>query len=266
MLENDRGFFSAFGQLDSEKIAMLEAALGETAENSTGRAMILATYCQELTFATPLERRLQLAEEAISAARAAGDPTTVVRVLNRVDGPLRAPRELARSLARSAEAQERADSIGDPVLRFWAATARRVAAAQARDLSEVDRCLRTTEELAQAVGQPTMSWVDTYARATRVLLAGELELAEQMANWAFEIAQEGDEPDAFPVLAAHSCRSARSGEPWGRWCPSSNKLSMKIRDSRSSGRCWPPPTSKLTIHTSHAPFLRRRPGRASLCR
>jgi hypothetical protein len=35
-----------------------------------------------------------------------------------------------------------------------------------------------------------------------VLLAGELASAEQLANRAFEIGQDGDEPDAFPVLAA----------------------------------------------------------------
>ena len=246
---------------------MLEAALGETAENSTGRAMILATYCQELTFVSLLERRLQLAEEAISAARAAGDPTTVVRVLNRVDGPLRAPRELARSLARSAEAQERADSIGDPVLRFWAATAWRVAAAQARDLSEVDRCLRTTEELAQAVGQPTMSWVSPTPELPGC--CWRARIWNWLSRWPTGLLRsprKGTSRTLFPSWPRNSCRSARSGEPWGRWCPSSNKLSMKIRDSRSSGRCWPPPTSKLTIHTSHAPFLRRRPGRASLCR
>ena len=202
VLENDRGFFSAFGQLDTEKVAMLEAALEQSPENSADRALVLATYCQELTFASPLPRRLHLAEEAIFAARATGDPTTLVRVLNRVDGPLRVPQELARSLARSAEAQQHADAIADPVLRFWAATSRRTAAAQAGDLAEVDRCLRITEQLAQSVGQPTMTWVSTYARATRVLLAGELGLAEQLANQAFQIGSEGDEPDAFPVLAA----------------------------------------------------------------
>jgi tetratricopeptide (TPR) repeat protein len=202
VLENDRGFFSAYGQLDTEKVALLEAALQQPAENSAERALVLATYCQELTFASPLALRLQLAENAISVARSTGNPTTVVRVLNRVDGPLRVPQELARSLERSEEAQQCADAMGDPVLRFWAATARRVAAAQAGDLAEVDRCLGIMEELARSVGQPTLSWVNIYARATRVLLAGELAMAEQLANWAFEIGSDGDEPDAFPVLAA----------------------------------------------------------------
>jgi hypothetical protein len=202
VLENDRGFFSAFGQLDVEKVALLEAALEQTPENSAQRAMVLATYCQELTFDSPLERRQLLSEEALTTARASGDATTVVRVLNRVDAPLRVPHELERSLMRSAEALEGAETIGDPVLQFWAAGSRKAAAAQAGDFVEVDRCMRIAEGLALSVGQPTMLWTHTYATATRVLMAGELDRAEQIAHRAFEIGSSGGEPDAFAVLAS----------------------------------------------------------------
>ena len=202
VLENDRGFFSVFGHLDSEKVAMLEAALAYSPEGSVEHAMVLATYCQELTFGSPLEVRLHFAEQALSAARASGDAATIARVLNRIDGPLRVPQELEHSLERSAEAQECADAIGDPVLRFWAATSRRASAAEAGDLAEVDRCMRLTEDLAHSVGQPTMVWTNAYASATRALVAGELDRAGQLANRAFEIGSEGGEPDAFGVFAA----------------------------------------------------------------
>ena len=202
VLENDRGFFSAFGHLDREKVAMLEAALERAPTNSPERAMVLATYCQELTFESSLERRQELAEEALSAARASGDAMTVVRVLNRVDAPLRVPQELERSLIRSAEALEGAEAIGDAVLQFWAAASRKAAAAQAGDFDEVDRCMHITEGLALSVGQPTMLWTHTYATATRALLAGELDKAEHIAHRAFDIGSDGGEPDAFAVLAS----------------------------------------------------------------
>ena len=161
VLENDRGFFSAFGQLDGEKVAMLKAALEYSHKNSAQRAMVLATYCQELAFDSPLERRQLLAEEALSTARASGDATTVVRVLNRVDAPLRVPQELQRSLIRSAEALEGAEAIGDPVLLFWAAASRKASAAQAGDFAEVDRCMRIAEGLA-TFRRPTHDAVDTH--------------------------------------------------------------------------------------------------------
>ena len=101
---------------------------------------MLATLCTELTYGSPLERRQALADEALAIAESSGDDATIVRVLNDVSFPLRVPPLLEQSLARSADALERAERVGDPVLLFWAAQLRAQHAARAGDIDEMDRC------------------------------------------------------------------------------------------------------------------------------
>jgi hypothetical protein len=56
-LANNRGFFSAAGALDAEKVEMLETALDQLSADSPDRALVLATLCAELCYGSPLERR-----------------------------------------------------------------------------------------------------------------------------------------------------------------------------------------------------------------
>ena len=83
-LANNRGFFSAAGVIDADKVEILELALDRLAADHPDRALVLATLCAELTYGSPLERRQALADEAIAIAEASGDDATIVRVLNHV--------------------------------------------------------------------------------------------------------------------------------------------------------------------------------------
>jgi tetratricopeptide (TPR) repeat protein len=201
-LANDRGTYTKAGSLDLEKIGILELALSRLSSNDPDRPLVLATLCQELTFGSSLERRVALAEEAMVTAERLGDQGTIVRVLNHVSDPLRVPELLEQSLARSARALALAEQLGDPVLHYWAASVRRIAAAGAGDIDEVDRCLETSRSLTERLDQPTLTWVQTYGTADRVLVAGDLDKAEQYANEALEIGTDGGEPDAIAVFGA----------------------------------------------------------------
>ena len=202
MLANDRGRCSKFGTIDAEKVEMLELALERLPDQAPQRALVLGALCQELTFGTTLERRLSLANEAISLAGRSGDKATKVRVLNHVSEALRVPQLLEQSLGRSSEALAEADYVGDPALQFWATVDRRIAAALPGDIEEMDRCLELSEGLARKLRQPMLTWIQTYATATRILLAGDLDKAEEMATEAFQIGTEGGEPDAAGVFSA----------------------------------------------------------------
>ena len=75
-LANNRGWFSSMGQLDVEKIDVIEAALDALpGGDSPERSRLLATLCSELIFHSPLERRLALADEAKAIVRRLGDRT-----------------------------------------------------------------------------------------------------------------------------------------------------------------------------------------------
>ena len=91
-LANSRGWFSALGQVDAEKVDVIEAALDALPEtDSPERARLLATLCSELNYHSPLERRLALADEAKAIARRLGDRATFVDVVHTCATALMAP-------------------------------------------------------------------------------------------------------------------------------------------------------------------------------
>ncbi len=154
-MANDRGF-SVLGTVDADKVEILEVALDRLPEDHPDRALVLAKLCQDLTYGSPLERRQALAEEAIAIAEASGDDATIVRVLNHISYPLLVPPLLDQSLSISADAMARAERLGDPVLRFWAASQRHTAAGCSGNIDEVDRCLELLGELSAQLNQPTL--------------------------------------------------------------------------------------------------------------
>ena len=83
-----------------------------------------------------------------------GDDATIVRVLNNVSFPLAMPQLLAQSLEWSAEALQRAERLGDPVLLFWAAHVRALHAISAGDIAEMERCFEIAWSLAERLDQP----------------------------------------------------------------------------------------------------------------
>ena len=109
-LANDRGWMSSGGNIDADKVAVLEMALGRLPAEDPDRALVLATLCAELTLGSPLETRRALADEAITIAKASGDDAVMVRVLNHLYFPLRVPSLLEESLVWTADALMRVRS------------------------------------------------------------------------------------------------------------------------------------------------------------
>jgi tetratricopeptide (TPR) repeat protein len=196
-LANDTGFLSKAGVIDTDKVAILETALERLPTEHPDRALVLAHLCSELSFGSSLERRRALAEEAVTTAKSSGDDATVARVLVHVLLALSVPPLLEQSLTWAAEALVRARRAGDPVLLFWAADRRGLAAARSGDIDELDRCIALQGSLAAQVKQPTMMWIYGVELATRELIAGNADRGEHLATEARQIGTDGGEPDAF---------------------------------------------------------------------
>ena len=195
-LATHRGLFSNFGAIDDERVAIFEEALARIPHDDPDRALILATYCLEVVVGTSLERRQELADEALAIAEATDDDAIIVRVLNNVAYALMAPPMLATALVRTADALERAERLGDPVLQFFALNWRRQACAQAGDIAEMDRCTEKMRGLTEAIDQPLLTWVHTFGLAWIALIKGETDLAEQLATEALVVGTESGQPDA----------------------------------------------------------------------
>ena len=196
VLANSRGWYSASGLVDWDKVSLLELALDRLPASGRERALVLATLCSELAFSDSLGHRLALAEEALSMARAENDEATLVRILNLLVFPHLVPSLLERSLEWSAEALERAERVGDPLLLFSAALYRATVATRAGEIAEVDRCLGLASELVAELNQPSLNWEYTFHRAKRAQIAGHIEEAELLASTALQIGTECGEPDA----------------------------------------------------------------------
>ena len=201
-LANNRGWASAIGTIDADKVEILEIALGRLSTDDLDRALVLATLCSELAHGSPLDRRQALADEAVAIAQANGDDAVIVRVLNHVSLPLQVPSLLEQSLDRSADALVRAERVGDPVLLDYAAIWRAITACRAADIEELDRCVEIARGLVEQLDQPHLTWGNTFMRAQRAIIAGDTDRAEQLATEALQIGTDTGEPDAAIFFGA----------------------------------------------------------------
>jgi class 3 adenylate cyclase len=212
-IANNRGFFSSFGAIDPDKVAVLQSALERLNRDDPRRALVLATYCLEIVVGSPLELRRQLADEALTIARHTDDDAVIVSVLNNVAYPLMVPTLLDLSLERTAEAIARVQHLEDPFLEFFALHWRGQVVCQAGDFAERHERIDTMGRLAARLNQPMLSWVHLIRGVESALIEGDLELAERAATTALEVGTAGGQPDAgfiygAQLLVVHRMRGA----------------------------------------------------------
>ncbi len=199
---NSRGFFGAVEAVDTDKIHIMETALDKLAADDPKRALVLGALCEELTWDSSTERREELANEAFRIAYATGDDGVIVRVANSLFVPLFVPWGLEDSMTRTADALNRAERLGDPVMLFFAASWRAQCGLRAGDVTEMDRCLAIAGALAEQLDQATLNWTHTMGLGMRAIVAGDPDRVEQLANRAFEIGTEAGQPDAALYFGA----------------------------------------------------------------
>ncbi len=203
-LANQRGTVSSVGTIDAERIAMLERALSAVdGRDSQAGALLLASLAAELTFSGDIARIRVIADSAESMARRLGDDATVLRVLNLTFLARWVPDGLERNAAASHEALLLADQVGDPFARFWAALNRVYAMASGVDRRELDAAMDLAELVAREIGQPYPTWSVLYMRCMQVLLNGDADEADRLANDALQISSDSGQPDAFVVYGAN---------------------------------------------------------------
>jgi class 3 adenylate cyclase len=206
-LANNRGFASAFGEVDAERIAAIERALElDRGSDPARRARLLALQAMELQFDPDHERRRALADEAVALARTAGD----VRILPYVlrdhfhavwsADTLRARRATAREMVALAQAGD------DPLARIWAVDRTLHAAAEAGLLARARESSELLLALTAALGQPGLRWHATYCAAGLAQTRGDLDEAGRLAEAAMGLGQQaGEEIDAVVVLVGQRC-------------------------------------------------------------
>jgi len=200
-LANNRGWYSAGGVLDADRIEVLEMALARLSTEDRDRPLVLATLCSELAIGTSLERRQALADEALTLATASGDDAVILRVLNCIFYALNVPVLLEQAMSRTADAIARAERVDDSMARFLALRTRHIVAYVAGDIEEMDRCIAAMGLVAEQLDQPMMHWTVAYARATQALISGDIEMAEEFVFRALQLGTDSGQPDTNVFFA-----------------------------------------------------------------
>jgi hypothetical protein len=204
VLATSRGFFSAAGVVDEERIQALRAALDSVGEHDTvARASLLATLSAELLFGDDLAERKWLIREAVAMARRVGDDTVLVRALNIFTAMQTDIFDLDGMLAMAREALEIAERVDDPALATMAASGLHVLACRAGDRIVADAALARQIEHTERARQPLLTFVLANALAFRAIGEGRLDDGEELADDMVKVGSESGQPDTLVWMAGH---------------------------------------------------------------
>ena len=196
-LANSRGMMpSSAVQVDPERVAALEAALSASVvADSVERDRLLASLGLELTASMERKRRVRLSDEALAMARRLGDDATLTHVLTVRFYTLNSPDTLATRLSDTGELVEFAERLGDPAAVALAHFVRARAQTEHGGIEEARADLDVAERIAGELGQPTLRWYTTWARAAHFLLSARMAEAESFAMEAGRLAEVTGQPD-----------------------------------------------------------------------
>lgn len=199
-LENSRGWVARSGEVDGERVEMLEAAVAAAPPDSADVPVLRAQLASELAFADDWPRVSTLVDEALATARERGDLPTLARVLNWACPAMLASIDTPRRMWDLTEELEGlATELGDPGLRWTAAWIRHVAAIMLGDVDEVDRANVNMSAVADQLGQPVLQWAAAYHECVRQLLRGDTAAVEAAAYHAAGLGHEIGQPDAAMI-------------------------------------------------------------------
>jgi DNA-binding SARP family transcriptional activator/class 3 adenylate cyclase len=196
-LANSRsGSYSWVGVVDAERVAVLDSALGQTAETDTAtRARLLANLGVEVYWSADRDPAA-LTDLALHLARRLDDQATLAHVLRARVFATMTPERWAERRADTTELLGVADSLRDPAITWVAHWLRALSAMELGDIGEVDRCLDVAERLAVELRQPTPRYWTKVLRAGRVLLSGRIAEAESLSLEFLALGESSGQPDA----------------------------------------------------------------------
>jgi class 3 adenylate cyclase len=197
-LANSRHTFSRFGEVDHERVKLLERTLDLVGNSDPRRrAQLLARLANELTFADAPDVRDAAANEALSLAREVGDDHTLLAVLLARGDTIISPAHVdeRRNVGHTAVAL--AEAEGNQMAVFLACEVLYDTAWATGDVDLADAMLRRLTEIDSRLEQPELRWPTRWRQAERAIVAGDLALADRLSAEAFEIGDGAGQPDAL---------------------------------------------------------------------
>ncbi len=201
-LANSRGYTSAIGEVDADRLAAIERALELDDGSHPGRrARLLSLQALELAYDPDLARKRALIDEALTLARQAGDSHTLIDVMRGTVYADWSPATLARRSELVEELIALVDAAQDPTRQLAGYLVELDVVIEMGQFEHAEAVLRRIEMLAGELGRPVASWFAAYYAACWALLHGDLAAAEQLTERALRLGQEAAQPDALLVHA-----------------------------------------------------------------
>ena len=199
VLANNRGFASAVGEVDTDRISLIEAALAVVGiEDSTDRARLLATLTAELAFANDFERIRALGTAAVDMARRLGDQRLLLDAQRLRTDAVNVPDTLAERREQTEELIEIARRIDDPNALFDVLRQNYVANLQAGEREGIDRALAAMHDLEPRI-DAIRGWILSWVTASSHFVRGDLSGADSKIDRILERGIELGQPDAVAV-------------------------------------------------------------------
>jgi len=177
-----RRYIQPPGVIDQELIELLEGALAMSkGERTVERVALLARLCGAIYYSPQRTRMRELAAEATSLARELGDPQARALAAAARRRAYWGPSYLEQRLSDSTELLTLAREAGDLELQMQGHAWLVVDLLEHGDADAVDAQIEAFSAGAEQLRQPLYLWNAAVWRAMRALLAGRLELADELA-------------------------------------------------------------------------------------
>ncbi|GAB7181812.1 DNA-binding transcriptional regulator DnrI/AfsR/EmbR [Kitasatospora sp. Ki12] len=220
-----------YGAVDEPVVALLGRSLDLPDLAPAARCGLLLAYCAELSDERNPRVRAA-AEEAVGLATALGDPGLRARalaaLLRELDTELDTEREGGELAPRSEELVRLATEHDLPAFRWFGLLSLSTAAAAAGDVAAAYAHIDTCVELARTYRMPGPVVVGQTALATRALIEGRAEDAEELyAEATAGMARQGSpHADGFLQVALATIRAAQGR--LGEFVPQARRLTEEF--------------------------------------
>ena len=218
-LANTRGMQSETGIVDDARIEVLDAALRVLGESdSPERAELLATQAAELMYSPDWDRKVRLSDEALAIGRRLGDPDALSTVLNMRFVTLLAPRHIRGAERECCRGARRRRAVSGPAGAVLRLPLGRVRLRRGRRHARARSWMAREREIAERFRQPTAFWLTLADEANLAIIAGKLDLADQLTAAALQIGRQS-EPDALACYTAQRTAIAFEAGRLGELAP-----------------------------------------------
>jgi eukaryotic-like serine/threonine-protein kinase len=190
------GALAVVGTFDRLVVGLCEDALEALGERSPGkRARLLTALSQQHYWLGPQGTAVELGERAIALARECGDDAALAEALaGRQFVDSAKPGSAEQRIANVEELLAAARRAGDRDSEVRGLAFRLTALLQLGETTAADRTQAEYEALAAQLGEPRHLWHVPITRATRALLRGEFDRAEELSAEGLRLGRLAEEP------------------------------------------------------------------------